>query len=81
MIRALNHLNTSVLRVGQVLKISPGRMVMKLDRSQSHLVREGDSPYLIARKYEMDLSEFLKINNLTPRSTIFPGEVVKIKAE
>ncbi len=81
MIRALNHLNTSVLRVGQVLKISPGRMVMKLDRAQSHLVREGDSPYLIARKYEMDLSQFLKINNLTPRSTIFPGEVVKIKAE
>jgi membrane-bound lytic murein transglycosylase D len=81
MIRALNSLNTSVLRVGQVLKISPGRMVMKLDSTQTHLVREGDSPYLIAKKYEIDLSEFLKINNLTPRSTIFPGEIVKIKAE
>lgn len=81
MIRALNNLNTSVLRVGQVLKISPGRMVMKLDSTQTHLVREGDSPYLIAKKYEMDLSEFLKINNLTPRSTIFPGEIVNIKAE
>jgi len=81
MIRALNNLNTSVLRVGQVLKISPGRMVMKLDSNQTHLVREGDSPYLIAKHYEIDLSEFLKINNLTPRSTIFPGEIVKIKAE
>jgi membrane-bound lytic murein transglycosylase D len=81
MIRALNNLNTSVLRVGQVLKISPGRMVMKLDSNQTHLVREGDSPYLIAKQYEIDLSEFLKINNLTPRSTIFPGEIVKIKAE
>ncbi len=81
MIRALNNLNTSVLRVGQVLKISPGRMVMKLDSTQTHLVREGDSPYLIAKKYEIDLSEFLKINNLTDRSTIFPGEIVKIKAE
>jgi membrane-bound lytic murein transglycosylase D len=54
---------------------------MKLDRTQSHLVREGDSPYLIAKKYEIDLSEFLKINNLTPRSTIFPGEIVTIKAK
>jgi membrane-bound lytic murein transglycosylase D len=81
MIRALNQLDTSVLRVGQVLKISPGRVVMKLEGNQTHLVREGDSPYLIAKKYEMDLSEFLKINNLTPRSTIFPGEIVTIKAE
>jgi len=81
MIRALNQLNTSVLRVGQVLKISPGRMVMKLDSTQTHLVREGDSPYLIAKKYEMDLSEFLEINNLTPRSTIFPGEIVNIKGK
>ncbi|MGD8982594.1 MAG: LysM peptidoglycan-binding domain-containing protein [Desulfobacteraceae bacterium] len=81
MIRSLNQLNTSVLRVGQVLKISPGRMVMKLDSTQTHLVREGDSPYLIAKKYEIDLSEFLKINNLTPRSTIFPGEIVTIKAK
>jgi membrane-bound lytic murein transglycosylase D len=70
-----------VLRVGQVLKISPGRMVMKLDSTQTHLVREGDSPYLVAKKYEIDLSEFLKINNLTPRSTIFPGEIVTIKAK
>ncbi|MGD9038656.1 MAG: LysM peptidoglycan-binding domain-containing protein [Desulfobacteraceae bacterium] len=81
MIRSLNQLNTSVLRVGQVLKIAPGRMVMKLEGNKTHLVREGDSPYLIAKKYEMELSEFLKINNLTPRSTIFPGEIVTIKAE
>jgi membrane-bound lytic murein transglycosylase D len=81
MIRSLNQLNTSVLRVGQVLKISPGRVVMKLEGNKTHLVREGDSPYLIAKQYEMDLSEFLKINNLTPRSTIFPGEIVTIKAE
>jgi len=81
MIRSLNQLNTSVLRVGQVLKISPGRMVMKLEGNQTHLVRKGDSPYLIAKKYEMDLSKFLEMNNLTPRSTIFPGEIVTIKAE
>jgi membrane-bound lytic murein transglycosylase D len=81
MIRSLNQLNTSVLRVGQLLKISPGRIVMKLEGNQTHLVRKGDSPYLIAKKYEIDLSEFLKMNNLTPRSTIFPGEIVTIKAE
>ncbi len=81
MIRALNQLSSSVLSVGQVLKISPGRRVIKLDNAQTYLVREGDSPYLIAKRYEMNLLDFLEINNLTPRSTIFPGQVVKIKAE
>jgi len=82
MIRSLNQLNSSLLRVGQVLKISPAQMVTsKLDRTQIYMVREGDSPYLIAKRHDMNLSEFLRLNNLTPRSRIFPGQIVKIRAE
>ena len=35
----------------------------------------------IAQKYKMNLSEFLRINDLSPRSTIFPGQVLLVKAE
>ncbi|MBW1669184.1 MAG: LysM peptidoglycan-binding domain-containing protein [Deltaproteobacteria bacterium] len=29
----------------------------------------------------MNLAEFLELNNLTPRSTIFPGQTLFVKAE
>jgi membrane-bound lytic murein transglycosylase D len=80
MIRSLNQLNSSVLRVGQVLKISSGRVPFDSAITETYRVREGDSPYLIAKRHEMNLSEFLKINSLSPRSTIFPGQVVRVKA-
>ena len=82
MIRSLNQLSSSLLRIGQVLKISPGQMVtLEFDETQTYRVRKGDSPYLIAKRYEMNLSEFLRLNNLTPRSRIFPGQIVRIKDE
>jgi hypothetical protein len=28
----------------------------------------------------MDLSDFLKVNRLTPNSTIYPGQIVKVTA-
>jgi membrane-bound lytic murein transglycosylase D len=45
------------------------------------LVKKGDSPYLIAKRHDMDLSTFLELNGLTPRNTIFPGQVLKIKSD
>jgi LysM repeat protein len=36
---------------------------------------------VIAQKNQMSLSEFLRLNSLTPRSTIFPGQTVLIKAQ
>ncbi|MFH1124212.1 MAG: LysM domain-containing protein, partial [Pseudomonadota bacterium] len=41
----------------------------------------GDSPYLIAKRYKMNLAEFLELNNLTPRSTIFPGQTYRINTQ
>ncbi|HDR16641.1 MAG TPA: LysM domain-containing protein, partial [Desulfobacteraceae bacterium] len=34
----------------------------------------------IAQKYRMDLSDFLRLNRLTPRSTIYPGQELLVKA-
>ena len=49
--------------------------------TKSYTVQGGDSPYLIARRYEMELADFLKLNHLTPESTIFPGQTLAIKGE
>jgi membrane-bound lytic murein transglycosylase D len=80
-IRSLNHLHRSSLRIGQVLIITPGISVSIPDNTKTYTVRRGDSPYIIARKHQMNLAQFLRINNLTPRSTIFPGQIVLVKAE
>jgi membrane-bound lytic murein transglycosylase D len=79
-IQSLNHLDSSLLRIGQVLKIPPTITAHQYAKTQRYKVRKGDSPYLIAKRYRMNLSEFLRLNNLTPRSTIFPGQVVLVKA-
>ncbi|MBD3320411.1 MAG: LysM peptidoglycan-binding domain-containing protein [Chitinivibrionales bacterium] len=74
---SLNNLKTTRLTVGQVILI-PKRVVDGSKQKVSYEVRQGDSPYTIARKYSMSLAQFLKINNLTPRCTIFPGQKVYV---
>jgi membrane-bound lytic murein transglycosylase D len=80
-IKALNGLQNANLKVGQVLIISTVIKASKSINPQEYIVREGDSPYLIAKKNQMNLSEFLNLNNLTSESTIFPGQTVQVVAE
>ena len=81
-IQTLNNLKSSLLKVGQVIKVPVGRMAStKPENTQIYRVKKGDSPYKIAKRHQMNLSEFLKINNMTPRSTIFPGQKVHLKAD
>jgi membrane-bound lytic murein transglycosylase D len=82
MIQSLNQLDSTLLSIGQVLKIPSGRTIASvIGDTQTYLVRKGDSPYLIAKRYNMDLSTFLDLNGLTPRSMIYPGQVLKTKGE
>ncbi len=79
-IESLNNLKSSLLRVGQVLKIPTGRMASaKPENTQVYRVQKGDSPYQIAQRYQINLAAFLKMNNMTPRSTIFPGQTLHLK--
>lgn len=81
-IRSLNQLQSSFLRVGQVLKIPVVESTPQVSEGTGvYKVRRGDSPYLIARRHNMPLSELLQLNNLTPRSRIYPGQVLKIKPQ
>ncbi len=74
-IKTYNNLNTTVLSVGQVLLIPGGQS----DNLVKYQVRNGDSPYLIAQRHKMRLSEFLSINNLNSSSTIFPGQKLLVR--
>ncbi len=74
-IKHLNSLTSTNLYVGQVLKL-PGRK--NKDPLQSSLktyeVKQGDSPFTIARNHKMPLNRLLRINRLNFTTTIFPGQ-------
>jgi len=80
-IQSVNQLNHIYLRIGQVLMIPQDLGASKKIKTKIYTVLKGDSPYTIAQKHQMNLSEFLKLNQLTPRSTIFPGQALLVKAE
>ncbi|MBN1626863.1 MAG: LysM peptidoglycan-binding domain-containing protein [Deltaproteobacteria bacterium] len=81
-LKLLNGLSGTRLSVGQKLMIPSRSSGVLIDtETKNYTVRRGDSPYLIAKKYNMDLYEFLKVNNLSPQSTIFPGQVVRVASE
>ena len=79
-IQAMNRLSSTQLRINQVLKVPVQQSFQASARpgSDAYFVQRGDSPYIIARKHEMSLNHFLKINDLTARSTIYPGQAVRI---
>jgi len=74
---AINQLTSNNLYIGQALKI-PSRIQKsepgENDEYKTYLVVRGDSPYTIAKKHNMSLEKLLRINNLTPRNMIYPGQ-------
>lgn len=81
-LQAANKMTGTNLKIGQKLTI-PGKGTTVASSSTKSLtnykVKSGDSPYSIARSHNMQLSRFLAINNLTPKSVIKPGQVVKVE--
>jgi membrane-bound lytic murein transglycosylase D len=80
-IQTFNGLKSPQLSSGQVLMIPSNQGNCPSVPTKSYTVQGGDSPYLIAKKYEMELADFLKLNHLTSGSTIFPGQTLAIKGE
>jgi membrane-bound lytic murein transglycosylase D len=79
-IQKTNSLKTTHLSIGQTLTIhSEYASPEDKGTASKYRVRQGDSPYVIAQRHQMNLSEFLRLNSLTPRSTIFPGQTVLVK--
>ena len=74
-------MNEDILSIGQKLTISqPREAPSSADKvTNRYLVRRGDSPYKIATRYNMPLGDFLRINGLTPRSKIYPGQELLVE--
>ncbi len=70
-----NRLYNTRLHVGQVLMIPQAEYKATVDEGfKLYQVRRGDNPYHIANRHSMELERFLRINRLTPKSKIFPGQ-------
>lgn len=67
-----NNLSSNTLTIGQRLKI---RGNVPSGASQ-YTVKQGDTPYTIARKFGMNLQTLLQINTLSSRSRIYPGQTL-----
>ena len=79
-IQEFNNIRGTTLHAGQRLKIPGYLNGSTSDKDLStYLVRRGDSPYTIARRHNMSLGEFLRLNGLTPRSKIYPGQELRVK--
>jgi peptidoglycan lytic transglycosylase D len=80
-IQAMNGLKKTNLYIGQRLKVPEYRYdpPVATTSANQYLVRRGDSPYKIAKRLNMSLGHLLRINDLTPRSKIFPGQVLKVE--
>lgn len=80
-IMSLNNLSSSRLYIGQKLKIPGFKPEPLPDNSELnvYLVKRGDSPFTIAQKHNMQLERLLRINRLSPRSKIYPGQKLYIE--
>lgn len=74
-IQEINNLSTTNLYIGQVLKIPrPKKESYSAAGLDIYQVKKGDTPFMIAKKHNMPLERFLRLNRLTPKSKIYPGQ-------
>ena len=79
-IQELNNLTTTILHKGQVLVIFPGKKKPPVVNGLStYEVQPGDSPFMIAQRYQMPLERLLYLNQLYPGSKIYPGQKLYIE--
>jgi membrane-bound lytic murein transglycosylase D len=74
-IKEMNKLKADSLKVGQALKIAAG----PLQGLDTYKVKNGDTMSNIAQQHNMDLNDFLRINNLSKNSKIYPGQQVYVQ--
>jgi membrane-bound lytic murein transglycosylase D len=78
-IMSLNDLKNARLHIGQELVIRKGTHGVEPHMgTKTYRVKRGDSPYQIAVEHNMKLKRFLSLNDLTPGSKIYPGQVFRV---
>lgn len=82
-----NHLSSTQLQIGQVLKIPLGETKPKkvspsaAAEGEFYVVKEGDSPWLIASRNKIRLEELLRLNSLDEQKArrLRPGDKLRIR--
>lgn len=84
----LNHLPSSFLKVGQVLKIPTERTLAKAPEKKPaelgpeyYTIKVGENPWAIAIRHHMKLDELLKLNGLNEEKArkLKPGDRLRIR--
>ncbi|QIB26928.1 LysM peptidoglycan-binding domain-containing protein [Caloranaerobacter azorensis] len=72
LLKVNNANENTVLYVGDKLNIPESENFFYYE------VKKGDTPYLISKKFDVNLDELLKINGLSNSSLIYPGDRLRI---
>ncbi len=84
----LNHLPSSFLKIGQVLKIPTQRVLAKLPEKKPaelgpeyYTMKVGENPWAIAIRHHMKLEELLRLNGLNEEKArkLKPGDRLRIR--
>ncbi|MDY6791631.1 MAG: LysM peptidoglycan-binding domain-containing protein [Thermodesulfobacteriota bacterium] len=79
-IQKLNNLPGTDLHIGQVIKLPRRNNKVRLKNGlKAYEVRNGDTPFTIAKQNNMSLDRLLKINKLTAGSKIYPGQQLYVE--
>jgi len=78
-IQQLNNLSSAELYIGQILILPQGASGQENNGLKTYRVEHGDSPFEIAVQHNMSLDRLLRMNNLTTRSTIYPGQKLVVE--
>lgn len=80
-IMRLNGLQTSHLRIGQVLKIPLSNDVSPVLETAYYIVKDGDNPSTIAKKNSIKLENLLKLNEMSEEKArkLRPGDKLRIR--
>jgi membrane-bound lytic murein transglycosylase D len=76
-LKAINRMRSARVNINQVIQL-PGRKKVSAG-SAKYRVRQGDSPFTIAAKHNMDLQRLLSLNSLKSSSKIYPGQNLYIE--
>jgi membrane-bound lytic murein transglycosylase D len=76
-IRSWNNLSSNKIIAGETLKIKKGGEILTGDKNNYHLVKRGESLYIIAKKYNTTIQKIKSLNNLTS-SKIKAGQKIKV---
>ena len=77
-----NKLHTTRLHIGQSLKIPQRNHKTRSKKKEilkTYHVKRGDFPFEIAKKHNMSLKRFLRVNHLTVNSKIYPGQKLYVE--